>query len=136
MAKLARGEIDGYATINTFGAREKLVPVCRIGSSDFFYAVSKNRPDLLEELNRALASIQDEDPYFNQRVSEENLYLTRTNAFLTPGQEEWLMKHGMIRVGYRDNYLPFCAKDPETGEVTGALKDYLAHAENNLKSSD
>ena len=135
MAKLARGEIDGYATINTFGAREKLVPVCRIGSSDFFYAVSKNRPDLLEELNRALASIQDEDPYFNQRVSEENLYLTRTNAFLTPGQEEWLMKHGTIRVGYRDNYLPFCAKDPETGEVTGALKDYLAHAVNGLRNA-
>ena len=133
MAKLAQGEIDGYATINTFGAREKLVPVCRIGSSDFFYAVNKNRPDLLEELNRALAGIQDEDPYFNQRVSEENLYLTKTNAFLTPGQEEWLMGHGAIRVGYRDNYLPFCAKDPETGEVTGALKDYLAHAVNGLK---
>ncbi|MBP5199790.1 MAG: transporter substrate-binding domain-containing protein [Schwartzia sp.] len=135
MAKLARGELDGYATINTFGAREKLVPVCRIGSSDFFYAVNKNRPDLLDELNRALAGIQDEDQYFNQRVSEENLYITRTNAFLTPGQEEWLTKHGVVRVGYRDDYLPFCAKDPETGEVTGALKDYLAHAVNSLKNS-
>ena len=136
MNKLAKGEIDCYATINTFGAREKLIPVCRIGSSDYFYAVSKNRPDLLEELNKALAAIQDEDQYFNQRVSEENLHLTRTNAFLTPTQEDWIKEHGAIRVGYRDNYLPFCAKDPKTGELTGALSDYLAHAASSLKNSD
>ena len=136
MSKLSTGEIDCYATINTFGAREKLIPVCRIGSSDYFYAVNKNRPDLLEELNRALSAIQDEDQYFNQRVSEENLYLTKTNAFLTSSQEEWLTKHGPIRIGYRDNYLPFCAKDPKTGELTGALGDYLAHAASSLKNSD
>ncbi len=136
MSKLAKGEIDGYATINTFGAREKLIPVCRIGSSDYYYAVNRNRPELLKELNRALAAIQDEDQYFNQRVSDENLSLTKTNAFLTPSQEEWLAKHGAIRVGYRDNYLPFCAKDPKTGELTGALSDYLAHAASSLKNSD
>ena len=136
MSKLSTGEIDCYATINTFGAQEKLIPVCRIGSSDYFYAVNKNRPDLLEELNRALSAIQEEDQYFNQRVSEENLYLTKTNAFLTPSQEKWLTKHGPIRIGYRDNYLPFCAKDPKTGELTGALGDYLAHAASSLKNSD
>ncbi len=136
MNMLARGELDGYATINTFGAKERLVPVCRIGSSNYYYAVNRNRPDLLEELNKALTAIQDEDQYFNQRVSEENLYLTKTNAFLTPTQEDWLKEHGVIRVGYRDNYLPFCAKDPKTGELTGALSDYLAHAASSLKNSD
>ena len=135
MGMLARGEIDGYATTNTFGAKEKVVPVCKVGSSDFFYAVNKNRPDLLSDLNRALAAIQDEDPFFNQRMYEENLSLTKTNAFLTPNQEEWIAQHGTIRVGYRDNYLPFCGKDPKTGELTGALRDYLARASNNLKHS-
>lgn len=136
MSMLSTGELDGYATINTFGAKEKIIPVCRIGASDYFYAVNRNRPDLLEDLDRALAAIQDEDPYYNQRMSAENLHLTRTNAFLTPSQEEWLKAHGAIRVGYWDNYLPFCSRDPETGEVTGALRDFLARAASNLKNSD
>ena len=31
-------------------------------------------------------------------------------------------------MGYQDGYLAFCATDPETGELTGALKDYLEDA--------
>ena len=58
--------------------------------------------------------------------------MTKTNTILTPDQEDWIKEHGTIRIGYRDNYLPFCDEDDETGELTGALKDYLAHAENNL----
>lgn len=136
MDMLAQGRIDAYATINTFGAREKIVPVCKIGSSDYFYAVNKNRPDLLKELNRALAAIQEEEPNFNQRMSDENLKITKTGAFLAPEQEEWLKQHGAIRVGYREDYSPFCARDPETGELTGALRDYLAHAVNSLKNAN
>lgn len=61
MDMVTRGEIDGYASIYTFSSEQKVVPVCRIGSSEYFYAVNKNRPDLLAELNMALAGIQDED---------------------------------------------------------------------------
>lgn len=136
MDMVTRGEIDGFVSIYSFSSKQKVVPVCRIGSSEYFYAVNKSRPDLLAELNMALAGIQDEDPYFNQRLSDERLYNARTNAFLTPDQEDWIKAHGTIRVGYRDNYLPYCQTDKETNELTGALKDYLAHAENNLRSSD
>jgi hypothetical protein len=34
------------------------IPICKIASSDFYFAVNKNRPDLLAELNSAMASIQ------------------------------------------------------------------------------
>ena len=134
MALVERGEVDGYATVYTISAENRTVPIYRIGGSDYFYAVNKNRPDLLAELNIALAGIQDEDPYFAERISEERLYEKRTNIALQPNQEEWLKKHGKIRIGYRDNYLPFCQADEETGELTGALKDYLTHATNELSS--
>ena len=107
----------------------------KIGSSDFYFVVNKERPDLLGELNRALSTIQDEDPYYNQRLSDEYFQLTKTNAFLTPSLEGWLAAHGTIRVGYWDNYLPFCDADKTTGELTGAFKDYLAHAANCLKNA-
>ena len=136
MGLLTRGEIDGFASINTSGAKDRIHAVSRIGSSEFYYAVNKNRPDLLAELNVALSGIQDDDAYFNMRVSAENLIATETNVYLTPKQEEWLKEHGAIRVGYLENYLPFCQADSHTGELTGALKDFLAHAANSLKDTE
>ena len=136
MEMVRDGRIDGYASIFTFNAEEKTVPVCRIGGSDYYYAVNKNRPDLLAELNMALAGIHDEDPYFNERLSDERLYSTKMNALLTPAQEDWLAAHGTIRIGYVENYLPFCQTDQNTGELTGALKDFLAHARNSLGYPD
>ena len=134
MEMLTRDEIDGYATIYTYDYEREVIPVSRIGGSDYYYAVNKNRPDLLDELNMAMAQIQDEDPYINEKISKQRLYSSKTNAMLAPDQEDWLAEHGEIRIGYRDNYLPFCSTDEKTGELTGALKDYLAHIQNKMNS--
>ena len=131
-----KGTLDGFASIYSFGSEQQVIPVFRIGGSDYYYAVSKSRSDLLAELNMALAAIHDEDPYFNERISQELLNNTKMNTFLTPDQEAWIREHGPIRVGYVENYLPFCETDRETGLLTGALKDFLSHARNALRSDD
>ena len=136
LEKVIRGELDGFASIYTFSSDQKVIPLCRIGSSDFYYAVNRNRPDLLAELNVALSGIQDEDPLFLDKLNAERLYSVRTHTYLTPEQEDWVRDHGSIRVGYREDYLPFCQTNWETGELTGALKDYLAFAENRLESTN
>ena len=39
----------------------------------------------------AMAEIQDEDPYFNEKISEAaSLQFTKTNAMLSPEQEDWI----------------------------------------------
>jgi len=136
MEMLIKGEIDGLATVFTFDFTKDVIPVSRIGGSDYYYAVNKNRPDLIKELNMAMAEIQDEDPYFNEKISKERIYNNKTKALLTAQQDDWLKEHGEIKIGYRKGYLPFCGTDEETEELTGALKDYLAHAQNNLNSSN
>jgi diguanylate cyclase (GGDEF)-like protein len=136
MDMLAKGTLDGFADIYSFSSEQKVTPICRIGGSDYFFAVNKAREDLLAELNMALASIQDEDPYFIEQLNEERQYSTRTNASLTPDQTDWLDEHGTVRVGYVENYLPFSQTDQETGELTGALKDFLSHAENSLRTTN
>ena len=136
MEKVIRGELDGYAAIFSMSAQQEVVPICRVGSSDYFYAVNKKRPDLLAELNVALAGIQDEDPSFNQRLTEERLFNSRMDTFFTPAQEDWIEEHGSIRVGYLQNGMPFCQTEKGTGELTGALKDYLAHVAHTLGESD
>ncbi len=136
MTLLTNGEIDALVTMDSYGAQERVIPVCKIGTSDYYFAVNKARPDLLNELNNALSVVQEEDPYFNQRMFDNYVKLTRTNAYLSPTMENWLTAHGTIRVGYLDDYLPFCAADKQTGELTGALKDYLAQASTCLKNAD
>ena len=123
------GELDAYVTVDSFEDPTCAVPVFKIGSSDFYFAVSKNRPDLLEDLNYAMSRIQDENPFYNMQLYEKYVRSAGANAFLTQNELAWLRGHGKIRVGYQDDYLAFCASDEETGELTGALKDYLGMAE-------
>ncbi len=122
---MENGTLDAYVTVDSFQDASQAVPVFKIGSSDYFFAVSKNRPDLLADLNFAMSRIQDENRYFNSEMFEKYLRGTGANGILSADETIWLAGHGPIRVGYQDNYLAFCTKDKETGELTGVLKDYL-----------
>ena len=120
--------VDAVVTMDTYGSAANVLPICKIGTSEFYFAVSKKRPDLRDELDAALNSIQDENKYYNQQLHDKYLKNTETSKFMNQNEKDWLAKHGSIKVGYQDNYLAFCAKDPATGELTGALKDYLDYA--------
>ena len=132
---LETGELDAYVTVDSFTNPERAAPVFKIGTSDYYFAVSMKRPDLLADLNGAMSRIQEENLYYNQQMFDRYIKTVGSNAFLTPDEADWLSAHGPIRVGYQDNYLAFCASDPETGALTGAIKDYLAYAENCLANA-
>lgn len=122
---LERGELAAYVMPDAFGGVGTSVPVVKIGSSDFFFVVNKARPDLRDELNKAMSRIQDENRYYDQQLFEKYGRTSGANVFLPAEEKEWLSEHGAIRVGYQDDHLSFCAADERTGELTGALKDYL-----------
>ena len=122
---MENGELDAYVTVDSFMDPSRAVPVYKIGSSDYYFAVSKNRPDLFGELEYAMNKIQDEDRYYNVRMFEKYIRRAGANAFLSAEEAEWLNQKKVIRVGYQDNYLAFCDIDKETGELNGVLKDYL-----------
>ena len=132
---LLLGEIDAYISMDTFSRSQRVMPICQIGSSEFYFAVSLACPELLPELNAALDRIQNENRYYNQQLYEKYIQSSAVNLFLSGEEREWLANHGTLRVGYQDNYLAFCAKDPKTGELTGALKEYLRVAEDCLENA-
>ncbi|MDO4803983.1 MAG: transporter substrate-binding domain-containing protein [Lachnospiraceae bacterium] len=129
-------ELDAYVGVDLYGDPKAAVPINKIGSSDFYFAVSKSRPELLAELDAAMNRIQDENKYFNSQLNDKYLRNTNASRYLTNREQCWLSEHGAIRVGYQDNYLAFCARDKSTGELTGALRDYLDNASTVLENAE
>ena len=136
VAMLDRGELDALVAIDGFGNSDTLLPVCKIGSSDFYFAVSKNRPELLAELDAAMLKIQEENVYYNQQLQEKYFGYSGSTMYLAENELNWLSEHGAIRVGYRDGYLAFCAKDEATGQLTGALKEFLSLASRCIQNAE
>ena len=128
-------KLDAFITMDVYGDPETAIPLFKIGSSDFYFAVNKDRPDLLVELDAAMNRIQDENKYYNLQLHEKYLRNANNDRYLSNKEQEWLKEHGAIRVGYQDNYLAFCASDPQTGDLTGALKDYLEYASTVLEDA-
>ena len=134
---LRRGEIDMYLTMYQYADTfPDTKPICRIGYSDYYFALSKERSDLLADLNMAMSRIISENPSYNMELTQKYMQTTTINQFLSTNEISWLEEHGKIRVGYQDNYLAFCASDKKTGELTGALKDYLEVASKCYKNVD
>lgn len=80
MTILSDGQIDALVSMDNLGAEKRVIPVSKIGSSDYYFAVNKQRPDLLSELNSALSAVQDEDPLYNQKITEEYVNLLKMTA--------------------------------------------------------
>ncbi len=133
---LKKGDIDMYVVLDGYLDSRVATPVCKVGASDFFFAVNKSRPVLQAELNSAMNRIQEENKNYNQQFYDKYLKAFGFNYYLNKEEKSWLSEHGTIRVGYQDNYLSFCAADKETGKLTGALKDYLEDASTCLENAE
>ena len=129
LAMLENGEIDALVTLDAYGQSADVLPVCKVGSASSFFGVNKNRPDIKNELDAAMNRIQEDNRFFNQQLAEKYKNSQTITGFLTSDEMDWYLGHGVIRVGYRNNYLPFCSQDAETQALTGALQDFLQFAE-------
>lgn len=92
-----------------------------IGTSDYFFAVSKQRPDILSEINSALFEIQNTEADYNSKLASRYYYKSASGLPLNEDEKNWLEKHdNTLRIGYLDDNMPFSGEDD--GELTGALK--------------
>mgnify|MGYP002624371161 CR=1 FL=1 len=107
-------------------------PIARIGSSDFYLAVTASRPDLLSELNGALAQIFAMNPYYNNNLWLKYFTDTTIAKTLSPREEEWISAHPKINVGCMRADLPFAAFNEETGQAEGLVVEMLSYLSENL----
>jgi len=126
MKMLERGELDGVVSLSSYKAyRDKCVPIVWIGSSDYYFAISKERPELKVEIDKAMTQIFNQNRYYNRYLDEKYMSDQSNFRYLSASELRWIKNNGTIKIGYRDNYLPFSGQDEE-GNVDGLLKDFIA----------
>ncbi len=126
--KLQNHEIDGFILNESpQWERDNISAVLLIGVSYNYFAISKKRPDLKEELDQAMQKIVKENPFYI-----EDLYKRYCSAnsleTLTDEEQNWLEQHGAVRIGYLKNDVGVSFADTESGETVGIINDYVSLA--------
>lgn len=128
-----KGNLDAIVSTDLAGNNAKNYKwhsVVKVGSSPYYFAVNKRRPDILQELNDAATRILQSDWYYNEKI-----YLkyygkeTVSSSGLSTEESEWVKEKKVLQIGYMDNCLPYADRDDETGEITGLLPAFVEHIE-------
>ncbi|MCR4821593.1 MAG: GGDEF domain-containing protein [Treponema sp.] len=120
----ARHEFDLLVDIDIV-AESDWNPVVRIGSSDFYIAVTKGRKDLHKELNEALDEIFAMNPYYNNNLWLKYFTDTTITKSISQRESDWLLSHPVIKVGCMEDDLPFASFNAKTGKAEGLVVEML-----------
>lgn len=117
---LADGEVDAVIMNDTISSPDAS-PMFYVGSSDYYFAVPKSRPDLMSDINAAMTSISRVNPRYNDEVKSSYSAQNSGSSLLTGVERSWLKANGnTITLGYLKNQLPYCTQNDD-GEMEGSL---------------
>ena len=134
--KLANHEIDCFVSMEeSFWTELGISTITRVGSSDIYYAINKDRADIKEELDNAMRALEDADPFYTADVYKRYFSMDYT-PILTGEENAWLKKHGAIRMGFLTGDSGVSVYDPSTGELTGTITDYIRFAKDCLGNQE
>ena len=134
--KLANREIDGFVSLEeSFWADLGISTITRVGSSDIYYAINKDRADIKEELDNAMRALENADPFYKADLYKRYFSLGYT-PILTGEEKAWLKEHGAIRMGFLTGDSGVSTCDPATGEITGTITDYIQFARDCLGNQE
>ena len=119
-AALANDEVDAIIMNDTISS-PSASPMFYVGSSDYYFAVPKSRPDLMDDINSAMAAINRDNPRYNDEVKSNYSAQNSGSASLTGDERAWLKaNNNTVTLGYLTGKLPYCNEN-ENGEMEGSL---------------
>ena len=126
--KLANHEIDCFVSLEeSFWGELGISTITCVGKSGIYYAINKDRPDIKEEIDYAMRALEDSDPFYTADLYKRYFSLDYT-PILTGEEKAWLREHGAIKMGFLTSDRGVSTFDPATGELTGAITDYIQFA--------
>lgn len=117
---LTNGEVDAIIMNDTLSSPEAS-PMFYVGSSDYYFAVPKSRPDLMDDINAAMSAIARVNPRYIDEVKSNYSAQNSGSSSLNSPERSWLKANdNTITLGYITGKLPYCNED-EDGKMEGSL---------------
>ena len=127
-------EIDGVISTETPAWVEAgMSAVATTGGSDIYYGISKERPDLKEELDNAMRKMEYDKPFYADELYQRYLSAV-ASPVLSSEEQDWLKEHGEIKIGYLNNDSGVSDFDTESGKLSGVINDYIKFAADCLEN--
>ena len=117
---LANDEVDAVIMNDTISSPDAS-PMFYVGSSDYYFAVPKSRPDLMDDINAAMSAIARVNPRYIDEVKSNYSVKNSGSSSLNGPERSWLKANdNTITLGYLTNQLPYCTQNDD-GEMEGSL---------------
>ncbi len=78
-----------------------------VGSSDYYFAVPKSRPDLMDDINAAMAAIARVNPRYIDEVKSNYSAQNSGSSSLTGDETRLAQNNSTITLGYFTGKLPY-----------------------------
>ena len=97
------------------------MPMFYVGESDYYFTVSKSRPDIMAELDAAMTQILTSNPHYNDEIKARYFAINVGSSSLTDRERDWLAScDNTVTVGYLDNLRPYSLRGKDN-QMEGAL---------------
>lgn len=101
--------------------------IARFASKPFYFVTTKGEnPDLLAELNAAMASVELADPYFTTALYEKYFSAPNNQLVLTDAEKTYIKNADELNVGFLSGQPPLQYKD-EDGHAKGISADLFSY---------
>ena len=107
--------------------------IAQTGGSDIYFAISRTRQDLKEELDHAMRKMEFDKPFYADELYQRYLSASYTPV-LSSEEQDWVTQHGDIRIGFLTSDAGISTYVPESGQLVGVINDYIAFASDSISN--
>ncbi len=119
---LKSGSIDAIVS-GTLPTSEDHKLLAEFAPQPFYFALNKNRTDLLDDINNALFSIRYDNPNFTSELATKYDLINKDRALFTPLEKDIIKSLPTLTVAWSPLWTPLEIEDKKTGEFTGYIRD-------------
>ena len=127
-------EIDCVISTETPGWVEYgMSAIAQTGGSDIYFAISRTRQNLKEELDHAMRKMEFDKPFYADELYQRYLSASYTPV-LSREEQDWATQHGDIRIGFLTSDAGISTYVPESGQLVGVINDYITFASDSISN--
>lgn len=124
MLALENGDVDALVGTNLLDIPNVKL-LARFGGSPYYFAVQPHRPELAEQMDKAIMAIRENTPYFT--LALQNRYFSFIPGYrpaYTREEDKFIRSTSPLRVAVLNNWPPMGTLS-KTGDVVGIVPDLL-----------